>query len=137
MPQVSMKNSLPVEPEKLWDTIGGFNALPDWHPAVESSTLEEGGTVRRLALVGGGEIVERLEKKNDEEYTYSYSIESSPLPVANYTGTLSIHSDDDGGSEVRWSSSFEAEGASGPDAEKIIEGIYQAGFDNLKKMFGL
>ncbi len=37
---------------------------------------------------------------------------------------------------VKWSGEFTPSGASESDAIAVIEGIYQAGLDNLKKMFG-
>ena len=134
MPEVNLSTHLNVSPEKVWDLIGQFNALADWHPAVEKSTLEEGGTVRKLSLVGGGEIVEKL-LPTDDEHTYEYSILSSPLPVMNYTSKIKVVKDGDG-AKVQWSSSFDPSGASEADAVSAISGVYQAGFDNLKKMFG-
>ena len=134
MSEVSLSTHLNVSPEKVWDLIGQFNALADWHPAVEKSTLEEGGTMRRLALVGGGEIVEKL-VPTEEEHTYEYSILSSPLPVMNYNSKIRVVEDGEG-AKVEWSSTFEPSGASETDAVQAIQGIYQAGFDNLKKMFG-
>jgi hypothetical protein len=38
--------------------------------------------------------------------------------------------------DVEWSSTFEPAGASEPEAVKVIRGIYEAGFENLRKMFG-
>ena len=35
-----------------------------------------------------------------------------------------------------WSSNFEAVGAPENNAVEVIQGIYQQGFDNLKKMLG-
>ena len=116
--------------------IGGFNALPDWHPAVEKSELEEEGTMRRLSLAGGGTIIEKLEKRDEKERVYTYSIINSPLPVANYTATIRVMDDGSGNSTVEWASEFNADGAPENDAIDVIQGIYQAGFDNLKKMFG-
>ena len=134
MSEVNLSTYLSVPPEKVWELIGQFNALADWHPAVEKSNLEEGGTVRKLSLVGGGEIVEKL-LPTDEEHTYEYSILSSPLPVMNYTSKIKVIKDGDG-AKVVWSSNFEPSGASESDAINAITGVYQAGFDNLKKMFG-
>ncbi|MFQ5993916.1 MAG: SRPBCC family protein [Acidiferrobacterales bacterium] len=137
MTKVNMKTQLPVSPEKLWDLIGQFNGLPDWHPAVEKSELEEGGQVRRLNLVGGGTFVERLEKLDEDEHLYRYSIEESPLPVANYVSELRVRRAGEGEScTVEWSSEFKPKGASETDAAQAIQGIYQAGFDNLKKLLG-
>ena len=137
MTKLSLTTHIPISAEKLWDIIGHFNALPDWHPAVESSELEEGGKVRRLALAGGGTIVERLERIDDSERLYRYSIVESPWPVANYVAELHVRPDDDGtGCTAEWSSNFDPKGVSTNDATQFIQGIYQAGFDNLRKLFG-
>jgi hypothetical protein len=137
MPKVSMEDKLAIPLEEVWKLIGGFNALPDWHPAVAKSTLEEGGRVRRLDLVGGGSIVERLESFDENEKTYSYSIVAGPLPVANYKATIKVRKDPEGkGSIVQWSSEFAAAGAPENDAVEVVKGIYKTGLDNLAKMFG-
>ncbi|MCK5432493.1 MAG: SRPBCC family protein [Gammaproteobacteria bacterium] len=135
MAKVDMKTNLNVTADEVWKLIGGFNALPDWHPAIEKSELEEEGSMRRLSLAGGGTIMEKLEKLDDNERVYSYSIIDSPLPVSNYKATLRVKEDDEGMTTVEWSSEFEAKGAAENEAMDVIAGIYQAGFDNLKKMF--
>ena len=139
MAKVSMKVNLGVPADQVWELIGSFNALPDWHPAVEKSEVEgEGhGSVRTLHLAGGGTIRERLEQIDEEGKVYSYSILSSPLPVMNYTATLRLHEAEDGsGCDVEWESDFQPAGMPETDAVDVIRGVYQAGFDNLKKMFG-
>ena len=137
MTKVSMSLNLGVSADKVWDLIGGFNALPDWHPAIEKSEIEgEGkGSVRTLHLAGGGTITERLEQLDDDGKHYSYAILSSPLPVADYKGTIRLQDDGDG-CKVVWESEFQPAGAPEGDAIDVIRGIYQAGFDNLKKMYG-
>ena len=138
MTKVSMSLNLGVPADKVWDLIGGFNALPDWHPAVEKSQIEGEGTksVRKLSLVGGGTITEQLEQLDDHSRSYRYSIVSSPLPVANYSATIKVNEQSDGTCTVEWGSEFQPAGAPEIDAMKTIQGIYQAGFDNLKKVFG-
>lgn len=137
MAKVSSSTELPVSAKTVWAVIGNFNALPDWHPAVEKSELkkENGSTVRKLSLVGGGSIEEKLEQVDDKERRYTYTILSGPLPVSNYTATLKVR-DSGQGCSVEWSSEFEAKGAPESDAVAAISGIYEAGFENLKKMFG-
>jgi len=135
MAKVSMSTNLNVSADQVWKMIGGFNALPDWHPAVEKSELTQEGQTRTLSLTGGGTIVEKLEKVDDSARTYTYSIVDSPLPVANYTATIKVSGEGDN-STIEWSSDFEAKGASQDEAMQAIQGVYQAGFDNLKKMFG-
>lgn len=139
MTKVSSSTDLPVPATTVWAVIGNFNGLPDWHPAVEKSELKEegGGTLRKLSLMGGGTIEEKLEQVDDKERLYTYSIVSGPLPVTNYTATLRVRGDDKGsGCTVEWSSEFDAQGAPESAAVEAISGIYEAGFENLKKMFG-
>ena len=138
MAKVSLSSNYPVSPETIWKMIGGFNSLPDWHPAVAKCDIETKGntTLRRLHLVGGGTILEKLEKSDQDGQSYSYSIVESPLPVADYQATIKVTEAEGGGSTIEWSSEFEAKGAPEGDVAKAVEGIYRAGFDNLRKMFG-
>jgi len=134
-----MSTQLPVAARTVWDSIGGFNSLARWHPAVAKSEEAKKGasTVRTLTLHGGGKIVEQLDSKDETSRTYSYSILEGPLPVAKYHATIHVAENKDGKScTVEWSSQFEPSGAPEGDAVKVIRGIYEAGFENLRKMFG-
>ena len=135
MTKVSLTTKLAAPADKVWTLIGGFNALPEWLPPVTASKLDAGGRVRRLDLAGGGSVTEKLETFDDKKRAYSYAITDGPLPVANYVATIKV-SEDGEGSKIEWSSEFSPAGASETEARKVIEGVYQAGFENLKKMFG-
>jgi uncharacterized protein YndB with AHSA1/START domain len=135
MTKVSLTTKLAAPADKVWKIIGGFNALPEWLPPVTASKLDAGGRVRKLDLAGGGSVTEKLETFDDKKRAYSYAITDSPLPVANYVSTIKV-SEDGAGSRIEWSSEFSPAGASEAEARKVIEGVYQAGFENLKKMFG-
>jgi len=137
MAKVETSVALPVSAQTVWSVIGNFNGLPDWHPAVEKSeTTQEGEEkVRKLSLRGGGQIIEKQLSSDEKERVYSYSIVSGPLPVANYTAVLKVR-EADSGCTVDWSSEFEASGAPEGDAVAAIRGIYETGFENLRKMFG-
>lgn len=137
MAKVSMSLNLPVPIDQAWRLIGGFNALPDWHPAVEKSQLEDGGRLRRLQIAGGATLVERLDTFSENDHCYTYTIEQGPLPVAQYKATIRLRQDPGRpGCVVDWSSEFAPSGAPEGDAVAAIRNIYQAGFDNLKRMFG-
>jgi len=135
MTKVSMSTDLNVSADKVWKLIGSFNALPDWHPAVEKSELEEEGQQRRLSLVGGGTIIERLENVDEDSRIYSYTIADSPLPLTNHKSTIEVTGEDDENCTVEWSSDFAVSGTSEGEAMEAVRSIYQAGFDNLQKMF--
>jgi hypothetical protein len=137
MSKVKMESRVPTTADTLWKTIGGFNSLASWHPAVAKSeaTGDKKGSTRTLSLADGGKIEERLEDLSDKERLCRYTILSGPLPVANYIAEIRVRDNGDGTSTVEWSSEFKPTGTES-EAVKTIQGIYQAGFDNLKKMFG-
>jgi hypothetical protein len=57
--------------------------------------------------------------------------------VANYHSTLRVRENPGGrGCTVEWSSDFEPSGVPESEAMKIVRGIFDAGFDNLRRMFG-
>src|SRR3546814_16076085 len=128
MTKVSSTAELPVSAKTVWAVIGNFNALPDWHPAVEKSEMKkrDGGTLRKLSLVGGGTIEEKLEKIDAKERRYTYSIVSGSLPVTNYTSTLKVRDDgSDKGCTVEWSSKSEAKVAPQNDTEAALTGTHE------------
>jgi hypothetical protein len=137
MASVKMSTDLMVPAQVVWNTIGTFNGLPDWHPLVESSKEENDGKTktRTLSIAGGGTIVEKLENVDPKERRYSYSILSGPLPVSGYQATLKVR-DTGLGCSVEWESEFDAAGAPENEAVAAIRGVYEAGFENLRKMFG-
>jgi hypothetical protein len=138
MAKVDMSTNLNATAEQVWNVIRGFNAMPSWHPAIaRSEEAREGGKMRRkLTLQSGGEVVEELEQHSDGTRSYSYTILHSPLPLAGYRSELSVRDEKPGRCTVRWSSTFKPAGGSETDATAIVRGVYQAGFENLKKMFG-
>jgi uncharacterized protein YndB with AHSA1/START domain len=138
MATVDMSVSLNASAEEVWNVIRGFDAMPRWHPAIARSeeTREGGKTRRKLTLHGGGEVVEELEQHNDGTRSYRYTMLPSPLPLAGYRSELSVRDEKPGKCTVRWSSTFEPTGDREADATALVRGVYQAGFENLKKMFG-
>ena len=139
MSKVNTSTKLPVPADMVWNTIGSFSTIARWHPAIESSyeKSEDGATVRTLGLAGGGgTVVERLETHDDKARSYTYSIVSGPIPVADYTAVLKVIPDGPTSCTVEWSSEFEPKGVPENDAVAVIRQVYESGFDNLKKMFG-
>ena len=139
MSKVSTSTKLPVSADMVWNTIGGFASISGWHPGIEKSveTKEKGRTERTLTLAGGvGTVVERLETHDDDARTYSYSIVSGPIPVADYEATIKVIPEGASSCTVEWTSDFEPKGIPEPDAVAAIRQVYEAGFENLRKMFG-
>lgn len=136
MTKVTVATTIKAPAEEVWRLVGGWNALPDWHPAVETSAIEEGGHKRRLKLADGAEITEQLEKFDGEAKTYTYSIIACPLPLADYRSTIKVSREGDA-STIEWSTTFEPVGVPETDLTKSLEEFYQTGFDNLRKLLGM
>lgn len=135
MVEISKSVDLGADAATVWEVVGDFNSLADWHPAVSQSRLEDNGILRRLVLADGGEIVERLENRDNAARRYSYSITEAPLPVADYLASLGV-TETAGGCRVDWSGRFTVSGASEAEALAIIGGIYDAGLNALRQRYG-
>ena len=126
----SAKTASKLSADALWSKIGDFCGISNWHPAVEKCELSADGKTRTLSLKGGGTIVEALVKMDAAGHSYTYSIVSSPLPVANYTSTIGVAADG-AGSVMTWVGKYDAKGASDAEAKKVIDGIYNSGLKSL------
>lgn len=70
MTQVSITAQVNASPDQVWRLIGGFDALPDWHPLITRSEAQEGGRIRRLTLADGAVVIERLLSFSENDRTY-------------------------------------------------------------------
>jgi hypothetical protein len=125
---VTMTSSM--SPDALWKKVGDFCGIATWHPAIEKCVLSADGKQRTLSVKGGGTVVEALEKWDDANRSYTYTILSGPLPVANYHSTISV-SADPRGSALKWMGKYDAKGAPDADAKKTMDGVYEAGAKSL------
>lgn len=130
-----------VEEERkaLWDKLGGWCAIKEWHPAVAACDESKEGddTFRTLTLKDGGKIKEKLLDRG--AMSYRYSIVESPLPVKNYEAQFSVTPDDDDLDEINvvWSSTYDAaDGKEDKEARSTIDGIFKAGIDSIKATYG-
>jgi hypothetical protein len=74
--------------------IRDFGALQAWHPAVEASPADQGNTIgsmRRLALKGGGALVETLEAHDEAQIAlHLRAADGGALPVTGYRSTIQV-----------------------------------------------
>ena len=81
--EVTRSADIAAPPAKVWQTIGDFCGIGNWHPAIEKCALsdKDGMKVRTLSLKGGGTIKEEQVSRDDKVMSYTYTILESPLPV--------------------------------------------------------
>ena len=119
-----------LSPDALWKKVGDFCGIASWHPAIEKCILRADGKQRTLSLKGGGTVVEALENWDNANHSYTYTILSGPLPVANYHSTITVTGDAKG-STLKWTGKFDAKDAPDADAKKTMDGVYEAGVKAL------
>jgi len=137
---VARELALEASAEAVWALIGDFNGWNHWHPAIQTSDLIEGvnnqpGAVRRLGLGGDATIVERITRYSATDRSCTYIILTSVLPLSSYESTIRVDSTDDGKARISWKGTFDADGVSDAEAIKVVEGVYEGGFEALQKHF--
>jgi hypothetical protein len=124
--EVQSKLEVSGDQSAIWEKIGGWCAIADWHPAI--AKCEEGdadGKKTRTLTTGDGAIIKETMLSSDAT-SYSYRIDESPLPVSNYTATFALT-----GGEVVWTAEFDPKGDEA-EAKKVIQGIFDGGLDAIK-----
>jgi len=123
----------------VWKLVGSFNSLDVWLPPVRGSSYTgnatQPGAIRVLDLGNNASVTEKLLSFGAAEHRYSYAFLSSPLPVKNYVATIELSAAGEGKTRVKWSSTFDAEGAPDDKAKEAIQGIYDAGLGKLSAIF--
>lgn len=132
-------SKLDEERKALWDKLGGWCSIKEWHPAVTACEESKEGdtTFRTLTLKDGGKIKEKLLDR--AAMSYRYEIIESPFPVKNYEAQFSVTPDDDDLDEINvvWSATYDpADGKEAKEARSAIDGVFKAGIDNIKATNG-
>ena len=126
----------------VWGIVRDFNGLPKWTPFVADSRIEQNlpadqiGCVRNFRLKDGGVIREQLLALSDYDFQCVYAILESPMGVENYVATLKLTPVTDGNKTfAEWSAEFDPPpGKEQELADSIGQGVFQAAFDQLKKV---
>jgi hypothetical protein len=142
--RIYVSSVIDASADTVWARIRDFNGLPLWHPAIADSRIENNeppdrvGCIRHFHTRDGGTIRERLLALSDYDFTCSYEILESPMGVSDYVATLKLTPVTDGGRcFAEWSAEFDcAEGREHELTATIGDGVFQGGFDALKRHFG-
>ena len=113
-------------------------AVPSRATAMENGEPPDRvGCIRHVHTRDGGMIRERLLALSDYDFTCTYEILESPMGVSDYVATLKLTPITDGGRcFAEWSAEFEcAEGRERELSDLIGGGVFQGGFDALKRHF--
>ncbi len=144
MVRVYVSSVIDAGADSVWARVRDFNGLPQWHPGIADSRIENSeaadkiGCVRHFHTRDGGTIRERLLALSDYEYSCTYAILDSPMGVENYVATLKLTPVTDGSRTfAEWSAEFDCDDERAAAlSEQIGGGVFQGGFDALKRHFG-
>lgn len=144
MARVYVSTVINASAEAVWDRVRDFNGLPKWHPRIRDSRIEDAlpadkiGCIRNFNLQNGDNIREQLVGLSDYDLFFSYTILESPMPLTNYVATFRLTPVTDGGRcFVEWSAEFDCAVDDEADlVNGIGAGVFQGGFDSLKRHFG-
>ncbi len=127
--------------ERVWAVLRDFNSHDQWHDVVDASRIEAGeksdqvGCVRNFTLKDGNHIREQLLTLDDRHYKSTYCIVEATVPLQRYVATVTLKPVTDGDRTFwHWESTF----ATPPGMERelrdmVAQGVYEAGFENLRK----
>lgn len=124
---------LSAPPDRIWDLIGPFGGT--WHPLVAQIVLTGTGVgqLRTIQTTEGKQIIERLDASDSTARFYRYT-NIAGLPVANYTGMLSVKPSGSG-STVEWRAQFVPNGQGTIIVKTIVSTLFKTGLDSLKSRF--
>lgn len=148
--KVTVTQEIAAAPADVWAMIGNFQDM-SWHPAVHSTTGENGNAidatrVLTLGAADGPTISEVLYKYSDEKRSYSYRItevDVAVLPVTNYSSHLTVKEGADGQTLVEWRGAFYRGYPNNDPPEELndaaaiaaVTGVYEAGLQALAARF--
>lgn len=125
MAQVTVRDGVPVAPDRLWRLVSDFGNA-GWIPGGDSARVDgKGPGMFRIFGSGSAEIRERLESVDQHTRSIVYTIpQGIPLPIKNYRATMTVHPAGDQASELEWMCTFEPNGVSEADAKAQVENLY-------------
>jgi hypothetical protein len=144
MAKVYRSTVLNAPADRVWRELRDFNGLANWHPLIVVSRIEKDypadkvGCVRNLQLKDGVRIREKLLSLSDYDYACTSAIIDNPMDLREYIATLRLFPVTEGNRcFIEWSAEFDCPSEKAVElAETIENGIFQTGFDALKKRYG-
>lgn len=144
MARIYVSSVIDAAADKVWERVRDFNALPRWHPRIRDSRIEDAlpgdkvGCIRNFNLQNGDNIREQLLGLSDYDMFCTYSMLEGPMPLWDYVATLRLTPVTDGSRcFAEWSAEFSCAAEDEDDlVDGIATGVFQGGFDALKRHFG-
>lgn len=112
-----------------WSVVGDLAGVPRWFPKYIECTVD--GDMRTLRNADGGELIERIVSRNDEDRTYRYTVIAGP-PLARHEAGFRVVVRGDA-STIVWDTDAEFLDST-IDTEERLAGAQRDGLERLKSL---
>ena len=141
--KVTEEITVNASPDAVWKVVGDFAGIANWHPAVEKSEATKGnevGSVRTLAIKGGGKMVEEIEGYDAENKVIKIrALDGGAVPATNFSMMMAV-APEGSGAKVTWRGAFYRAYTNNdppPDqndeaAVKAVTSVFKSGLESLK-----
>ena len=129
MSQITQSITVPAAPDDVWKIVGDVGGVHAWIPAITATRMD--GDIRIATFADGGEARERIDSRDDQSRSYTYTYISGAIPLDEYTSTITVSAQPDGaGSLVTWAATLQA----APQVVSSINDLYVASLAELQKV---
>ncbi|MFJ2861820.1 SRPBCC family protein [Kitasatospora sp. NPDC087314] len=141
MAVITVSTVVEAPAERVWELVGDFHALGDWHPHLPASRLgnELAGNAigsARLFDLDGVVLHETLLAYDDEARSYTYSFPDGTFHFDNYRATLRVTPVTElGASFVEWSVTYDIDAEHREESTARVHGVFTVGLAALRERF--
>lgn len=136
MARVSEAAKLYTPAQRVWQTVGDFDAIAGWHPAVLGCESASAGarSERRLDIGADAPVVETLEAHDDSRMAYRYTQAGGPLAAGGLAAELRVKPDDANSCTVEWSAELEPPPENADEGETVaaVRDFFRRGLEHLR-----
>ncbi|PSK98696.1 mxaD protein [Haloactinopolyspora alba] len=135
MPHAEATATIATDADTLWRVAGDFGSVGAWHPWLTSTSTDgaEPGARRTAIAADGSQQIEQLVHIDPANRYYRYTMESTPLPVADYVAEFRIDPIDGSSCVIRWTADFRATSGQEADAVDTVQSFLAAGVEELRQ----
>lgn len=133
---VKSEGNINLDGSIVWLKLIGFGGTEKFVPELIEKVIVEGngiGSIRKVYIKGGGEIIEKLTLVNFDKMEMRFSIISTPMPIENYEGILIVTNIDSGKCSVLFESIYEVFSEQKVEMNSVIKNFQTVFLSNLDK----
>ncbi|MDA8371138.1 MAG: SRPBCC family protein [Nocardiopsaceae bacterium] len=143
MATVRRSVDLDASAAEVWDLVGDFSAISEWHPGTSTPAMRgvdpynAPGTERVFEAETDHELVERLVERDEPARRLIYTMPDPPFPIAGHQATLEVTEQGAKSCTVTWTAAFDATDDVAEQLETAMgDGVFAVGLDALAERYG-